>query len=70
MPTLARARWVSSRGEQLAGQRVGIAGEHLDGAAMADKIAAAQCRLVRYDDVPYADFDAGRAPAAGPPNSQ
>lgn len=59
----ACALGIFARGEQLAGQRIGIAGEHLDGAAMADEIAAAQCRPVRYYDVPHADFAA--APMAG-----
>ncbi len=55
---------IFARGEQLADQRVGIAGEHLTGEAMAYQIATAQCRPVRYYDVPYTDFAAAPVPGA------
>jgi uncharacterized protein YbjT (DUF2867 family) len=60
----ACALGIFARGEQLAGQRIGVAGEHLDGETMAYRIATAQFRPVRYDSVPYADFAAAPIPGA------
>lgn len=60
----ACALGIFARGEELAGERVGIAGEHLDGEAMANQIAFAQARPVRYHDVPYAEFAAAPIPGA------
>ena len=44
---------IVQRGSELAGQRVGIVGEHLTGAQLAEKMSRALGREVRHQDVPH-----------------
>jgi uncharacterized protein YbjT (DUF2867 family) len=43
---------IFKRGEEFIGKRLGVAGEHLTGAEMADALTRALGREVRYNDVP------------------
>ena len=43
---------ILKRGEEFIGRRLGVAGEHLTGAEMADALTRALGREVRYNDVP------------------